>query len=233
MDVLAACSTCPSSASAAPRDTGHPRERGGTVRRLLLRSAHLRDSGGAPQRSVLVLLPDRSTPFRRERVSTMLMLGTTLLTVRTVVSFVTASAFLYFIQPTMSAFLASFLLVLGAVAGRPFTQRFTHDFCPLTPELLSRPSVHRFFVRVPLGGDHVLERSDRPGPTADVVDSVLPARTTWGDTLSHGKFHCTLDCLVRPEHAARWGHCELRRPPARGGRVGQSTPTGSSGAERE
>ena len=89
----------------------------------------------------------------------MLMLGTTLLTVRTVVSFVTASAFLYFIQPTMSAFLASFLLVLGAVAGRPFTQRFTHDFCPLTPELLSRPSVHRFFVRVPLGGDHVLERA--------------------------------------------------------------------------
>ena len=32
--------------------------------------------------------------------------------------------------------------------GRPFTQRFTHDFCPLTPELLARPSVHRFFVRV-------------------------------------------------------------------------------------
>jgi hypothetical protein len=85
---------------------------------------------------------------RHQRVSTMLMLGTALLTVRTVISFITGSAFMYFIQPTVSAFLASFLLVLTALAGRPFTQRFTHDFCPLTPTLLARPSVHRFFVRV-------------------------------------------------------------------------------------
>ena len=86
--------------------------------------------------------------WRRERVSTMLWLGTALLTVRTVISFATGSAFVYFIQPTASAFLASLLLVLSALIGRPFTQRFTHDFCPLTPELLARPSVHRFFVRV-------------------------------------------------------------------------------------
>ncbi len=86
--------------------------------------------------------------WRHERVSTMLMLGTALLTVRTIVSFLTGSAFVYFVQPTASAFLASFLLVLTALVGRPFTQRFTHDFCPLTPELLARPSVHRFFVRV-------------------------------------------------------------------------------------
>jgi hypothetical protein len=85
---------------------------------------------------------------RRERISTLLWLGTALLTLRTVISFVTGSAFVYFIQPTASAFLASFLLVLSALVGRPFTQRFTHDFCPLTPELLARPSVHRFFVRV-------------------------------------------------------------------------------------
>ncbi len=78
----------------------------------------------------------------------MLLLGTALLTMRTIISFITGSALLYFIQPTMSAFLASFLLVLTALAGRPFTQRFTHDFCPLTPDLLARPSVHRFFVRV-------------------------------------------------------------------------------------
>ena len=86
--------------------------------------------------------------WRRERISTLLLLGTALLTLRTVISFVTGSAFVYFIQPTVSAFLASMLLILSALAGRPFTQRFTHDFCPLTPELLARPSVHRFFVRV-------------------------------------------------------------------------------------
>ncbi len=85
---------------------------------------------------------------RRERVSTLLLLGTILLTTRTVISFVTGSAFLYFIQPTASTFLASLVLLASAVLGRPFTQRFTHDFCPLTPELLARPTVHRFFVRV-------------------------------------------------------------------------------------
>jgi hypothetical protein len=86
--------------------------------------------------------------WRHERVSTLLGLGTALLTLRTIISFVTGSAFVYFIQPTASAFAASFLLVLSALVGRPFTQRFTHDFCPLTPGLLARPSVHRFFVHV-------------------------------------------------------------------------------------
>jgi len=85
---------------------------------------------------------------RRERVSTLLVLGTVLLTMRTVIAFATGSVFLYFIQPTASAFLASAVLAGSALLGRPFTQRFTHDFCPLTPELLARPTVHRFFVRV-------------------------------------------------------------------------------------
>ena len=71
--------------------------------------------------------------WRRERVSTLLLPGTALLTLRTVISFVTGSAFVYFIQPTVSAFLASTLLVLSALAGRPFTQRFTHRFLPTHP----------------------------------------------------------------------------------------------------
>jgi hypothetical protein len=85
---------------------------------------------------------------RRERVSTLLLLGTALLTLRTGVSFATGSAFLYFVQPTASAFLASALLIVSAVLGRPFTQRFTVDFCPLSPEFLARPRTQRFFVRV-------------------------------------------------------------------------------------
>ena len=85
---------------------------------------------------------------RHERVSTLMLLGTVLLTMRTAVSFATGSAFLYFIQPTAAAFLAAALLLLSAVLGRPFTQRFTNDFCPLSPEFLARPTTHRFFVRV-------------------------------------------------------------------------------------
>ena len=86
--------------------------------------------------------------WRHERVSTMLLLGTLLFTLRTGIAFATGSVFLYFIQPTASAFVASFLLVGSALLGRPFTQRFTHDFCPLSPEFLARPNTQRFFVRV-------------------------------------------------------------------------------------
>ena len=62
--------------------------------------------------------------WRRERVSTLLWLGTLLLTLRTAISFVTGSAFLYFIQPTASAFLASLLLLLsvGSLLVAPFAR---------------------------------------------------------------------------------------------------------------
>jgi uncharacterized membrane protein len=85
---------------------------------------------------------------RGERISTMLLLGTVLLTVRTVVSFITGSAFLYFIQPTAMTVAVCLVLVASALTGRPFTQRFAADFCPIGPELLARPRVHRFFVHI-------------------------------------------------------------------------------------
>jgi uncharacterized protein DUF3159 len=85
---------------------------------------------------------------RGERVSTMLLIGTVLLTVRTVVSWVTGSAFLYFVQPTATTAVIGLVLLVSAVIGRPFTQRFAHDFCPISPELLARPRVRLFFVRI-------------------------------------------------------------------------------------
>jgi hypothetical protein len=87
---------------------------------------------------------------RGERVSTLLVLGTLLLTLRTVVSFVTGSAVIYFAQPMLTAVVVSFVLVGSAIVGRPFTQRFAHDFCPIDSELLARPRVRRFFVRISL-----------------------------------------------------------------------------------
>lgn len=87
---------------------------------------------------------------RGERVSTMLLLGVFLLTARTVVSFVTGSAFVYFAQPTATMVVASLVLVGSAVIGRPFTQRFALDFCPIGAELLARPRVRRFFIRISL-----------------------------------------------------------------------------------
>jgi hypothetical protein len=87
---------------------------------------------------------------RGERISMMLLLGTILLTVRTAVSFITGSAFIYFAQPMATAVVVSLVLVGSAVIRRPFTQRFAHDFCPIDPALLARPLVQRFFVRISL-----------------------------------------------------------------------------------
>ena len=85
-----------------------------------------------------------------KRISTLLLLGTTLLTARIVVAFVTGSTIVYFAQPMATAVGASLMLIGSAAIGRPFTQRFAHDFCPIDPELLARPRVHRFFVRISL-----------------------------------------------------------------------------------
>jgi hypothetical protein len=85
---------------------------------------------------------------RGERISMLLMLGTLLLALRTTVAFITGSAFLYFAQPTAGTIVIALVLFGSALLGRPFTQRFAGDFCPIDPELLSRPLVHRFFVRI-------------------------------------------------------------------------------------
>ena len=86
--------------------------------------------------------------LKRERVSMLLLFGTILLTLRTMVAFITGSAFLYFAQPTAGTIAISLALVVSALLGRPFTQRFAHDFCPMDPAIMKRPLVRRFFIRI-------------------------------------------------------------------------------------
>ena len=86
--------------------------------------------------------------LKGERVSMLLLFGTILLTLRTVIAFVTGSAFVYFAQPTVGTVAISVALLVSAVVGRPFTQRFAHDFCPMDPAIMSRPLVRRFFIRI-------------------------------------------------------------------------------------
>jgi len=78
----------------------------------------------------------------------LLLLGTILVTLRTVIAFVTGSSFLYFAQPTAGTVAISLVLFGSAIIGRPFTQRFAHDFCPMDPEIMRRPPVRRFFIRI-------------------------------------------------------------------------------------
>ena len=86
--------------------------------------------------------------LKGERISMLLLFGTILITLRTVVAFITGSAFLYFAQPTVGTIVISLALLVSAVLGRPFTQRFAHDFCPLDPAIMKRPLVRRFFIRI-------------------------------------------------------------------------------------
>lgn len=86
--------------------------------------------------------------FRGERVSMLLLFGTILITLRTVIAFITGSAFLYFAQPTAGTVIISLALLGSAAVGRPFTQRFAHDFCPMDPAMMKRPLVRQFFIRI-------------------------------------------------------------------------------------
>jgi hypothetical protein len=86
--------------------------------------------------------------LRGERVSMLLLFGTILLTLRTAIAFITGSAFLYFAQPTAGTIVIALALLVSAVLGRPFTQRFAHDFCPMDPAIMRRPLVRQFFIRI-------------------------------------------------------------------------------------
>ena len=86
--------------------------------------------------------------LKGERVSMLLLFGTILLTMRTIIAFITGSSFLYFAQPTAGTVVISLALLGSAMIGRPFTQRFAHDFCPMDPAIMKRPLVHQFFIRI-------------------------------------------------------------------------------------
>jgi Protein of unknown function (DUF3159) len=87
---------------------------------------------------------------RGDRLSTVLILGLALLALRTGVSFAEHSTVLYFVPPMAWSAFVALVLIASAVVRRPFTQRFAHDFCPLDPDLVARPRVQQFFVRVSL-----------------------------------------------------------------------------------
>jgi hypothetical protein len=87
---------------------------------------------------------------KRQRVPAMLLLATGILTARTVVSLVTGSALLYFLQPTATTFLVAFAFLVSVPLGRPLALRLARDLCPLDPDLLARACVRRFFLSVSL-----------------------------------------------------------------------------------
>jgi hypothetical protein len=86
----------------------------------------------------------------RRRVPGMLLVGATLLTIRTAAALATRSAFVYFLQPTVGTFLVAGAFLLSIPAGKPLAEHLARDFCPLDPEIFKRPAVRQFFLRLSL-----------------------------------------------------------------------------------
>lgn len=85
---------------------------------------------------------------QRQPVPGVLWLSFGLLAVRTGIALATHSVLLYYLQPTLGTVLVGVLFLVSARAGRPFIQRLAQDFCPLSPQLLERHGIRRFFTQI-------------------------------------------------------------------------------------
>lgn len=85
---------------------------------------------------------------RHQRPPATVVLGSVVLTARTAISFVTGSAFVYFVQPTVGTAAVALAFLATALARRPLVERLARDFCPIDPSVMARPAVRRFFLQV-------------------------------------------------------------------------------------
>jgi hypothetical protein len=84
--------------------------------------------------------------LRGKEVPSLLVLAMFGLTVKTLVGVVSGSTFAYFLQPIATTVAVGGLFFGSVLIGRPLIARIAHDFCPISPEVASRPSVVRLFV---------------------------------------------------------------------------------------
>jgi uncharacterized membrane protein len=86
----------------------------------------------------------------RKKVPGVVILSAGLITARFVVAFVTNSAFVYFLQPSLGNFCIAVLLLASLVPGKPLTRRLANDFCVFPAGLDAHPHIARFFSRLTL-----------------------------------------------------------------------------------
>ena len=84
------------------------------------------------------------------RVPGLIVISSVALTARTVVTLITGSMVVYFIQPTISTVLIGCAFLVSVPFGRPLAERLAADFVPLDEATRSHPLVQRFFVRLSL-----------------------------------------------------------------------------------
>ena len=82
------------------------------------------------------------------RVPGLLLLGAVALTARSLVSVVSGSVFVYFLQPTLGAVLLAAAFLVSAPTGKPLAARLAGDFLPMPEWFSSHPAIRRFFLRL-------------------------------------------------------------------------------------
>jgi hypothetical protein len=105
---------------------------------------------GATTAMLAVLVWGYATILRRalmrRPVPSLLVLAMCGLTVKTLVGVVSGSTFAYFLQPIATTVAIGAVFFGSVLIGRPVIARIAHDFCPISPEVASRPSVMRLFT---------------------------------------------------------------------------------------
>lgn len=86
--------------------------------------------------------------LRHKPILAAALLTAGLLSIRTVVMFLTGSAFVYFLQPVAGTVAVGTVIAATALAGRPILDRLAHEFCPFPAELSARLREQRFFSRL-------------------------------------------------------------------------------------
>ena len=64
------------------------------------------------------------------------------------VTFITGSAFVFFLQPVAGTVFTATLIAATALAGRPILDRIAHDFCAFPPEMSAQLRDNKFFFRI-------------------------------------------------------------------------------------
>jgi hypothetical protein len=86
--------------------------------------------------------------LRHQPILAAALLTAGLLSVRTVIMFLTGSAFIYFLQPVAGTVALATVIAASALAGRPILDRLAHEFCPFPAELSARLRAQPFFSRL-------------------------------------------------------------------------------------
>jgi hypothetical protein len=92
------------------------------------------------------------------RLPSILLVGATLITLRTTAALLTGSISLYFVQPVFGSVFLAVTFAVSVACGRPLMIRMIEDFCPLAPEVVASASVRSILSRLTLAwaGVHLI-----------------------------------------------------------------------------